>query len=364
MFSDNPKAVVDLSFVGTLTLVFINGASPLVQVCVARYGLRQVIIVGTLFVTIALEMAGFSYEIWHLYLSQGILFGLGASCLYVTVMSVTPQWFTKNRGVALGIVASGSGIGGLVMPFIVTPINRTLGPGWTYRILGFICLACDAVACIFVKERKSNVPKKTKLSQIIRFDVLKNVNFLIFCIGSDVALFGYFIPFFFVPANATYLGLSDSQGSSMIAVVSAMNFIGRFVAGFMADRIGRLNSNILFTLLAAISCLLIWTFSFSYGSLMAFSVVFGFACGSYFALMSPISASILGMEKFPSGLSLLLLFNMIPVFGANIASAIESGAHSRPFLSYKLFSGVAFLVGTIILIVLKLRLNKNPFAKV
>jgi MFS family permease len=221
LFSDNPQALVDLSFVGTLALIFINGGSPIVQVCVARYGLRPVMITGTLFITLSLEMAGFatqvktrnisisnclinvfqSFKVWHLYLTQGILFGMGASCMYVTVMAVTPQWFTKNRGIALGIVAGGSGVGGLIVPFIVTPINRSLGSGWTYRILGFICLACDIIACVFVRERIPRPREKKKLSEIVHFDVLKNINFLIFCVGSDIALFGYFVPLFFVPGE-------------------------------------------------------------------------------------------------------------------------------------------------------------------
>ncbi|KAG2212863.1 hypothetical protein INT46_009655 [Mucor plumbeus] len=356
--------VVSSCFVGTLALVFINGSSPIVQFFVARYGLRPVMIVGTLFITIALEMAGFATEIWHLYLTQGILFGMGASCLYGTVMAVTPQWFTKNRGVALGIVAGGSGIGGLVVPFIVTPLNRNLGSAWTYRILGFICLFCDIIACIFVKERIVRKKEKKSFSQIINFGVLKNTDFLIFSIASDIGLFGYFVPFFFLPSYATELGMSDSQGSSMIAVCSAMNFIGRLAAGALADRVGRLNSNIIFTLLTAISCLLIWTFAFDYASLMGFSAVFGFGCGSYFALMSPIAASLLGMELFPSGLSLLLFLNMIPVFGSNIASAIEAGVSSAPYFSYKMFAGVAWLVGALLLIFLKFKINRNPFVKI
>ncbi|KAG1106521.1 hypothetical protein G6F42_016719 [Rhizopus arrhizus] len=231
MFADNAKALVDLSFVGTLALVFVNGSSPVVQYFVARFGLRPIMIVGTLFITIALEMAGFASQIWHLYLTQGILFGVGASCMYGTVLSVAPQWFTKNRGVALGIVASGSGIGGLIVPFIVTPLNSSLGPGWTYRILGFICMFCDIIACICVKERIVRKKEKKNFFKIIDFGVLKNTNFLLFIIASDIALLGYFVPFFFLPAYATQLGLSDSQGSSLIAVCSAMNFVGRLASG-------------------------------------------------------------------------------------------------------------------------------------
>jgi MFS family permease len=365
MFQNVPNAALNLSFVGSLAMICLNSVSPIVQICVSRFGIKPVLITGTILVALGLEMAGFSTQIWHLYLTQGFIFGIGASCIYVAIMGVAPQWFTKRRGLALGIIASGSGIGGIIIPFIMTPINSSLGHGWTYRILGFVCLACDAVACLTVKERNPPaVRNRKKLSQIIDFSVLKDVKFVLFCIASNIGLFGYFVPYFFLPSYATYLGLSDSHGSALIAVSSACNFVGRVITGFMADRFGKINTNLLFTIITSISCLLIWTFAFSYGSLMAFATVFGLTSGSYFALISPITAYILGMERFPSGLSLLLVTNVIPVFGSNIASAIESGVSSAPFFSYKMFAGVAYLVAAIFLTILKLTINRNIFAKV
>ncbi|KAF1800813.1 major facilitator superfamily domain-containing protein [Mucor lusitanicus] len=365
MFNNVANATVNLSFVGTLAMVCLNSVSPIVQICVSMFGIRYVLIAGTIFVALGLEMAGFSTQIWHLYLTQGVVFGIGASCIYVAIMGVAPQWFGRRRGLALGIIASGSGIGGLVIPFVMTAINSSLGFGWTYRILGFICLFCDVVACLTVKERKpSAIRNRKKLSQIVNFSVLKDTNFVIFCIASNVGLFGYFVPYFFLPSYASYLGLDESKGSALVAVSSACNFVGRVITGILADRIGKVNTNLIFTLITALSCLLIWTFASNYGTLMAFSTVFGLTSGSYFALISPITAYLLGMDRFPSGLSLLLVTNVIPVFGSNIASAIEAGVSSEPFFSYKMFSGVAYLVATITLVVLKLRLNRNPFAKV
>lgn len=45
-------------------------------------------------------------------------------------MGIAPLWFNKRRGLALGLAASGSGIGGLVLPFVITPLNNNLGVGW------------------------------------------------------------------------------------------------------------------------------------------------------------------------------------------------------------------------------------------
>lgn len=63
LFADNPSALVDLSFVGTLAIIFVNGCSPIVQVCVARFGLRSVMIVGACFQVIALELSSLSTQV-------------------------------------------------------------------------------------------------------------------------------------------------------------------------------------------------------------------------------------------------------------------------------------------------------------
>ncbi|KAG1088056.1 hypothetical protein G6F39_011748 [Rhizopus arrhizus] len=364
VFTNVPKASLNLSFVGTFSLIFLNIVGPIAQILVSMLGIRVVLIIGSLFIAIALEMASLSSQIWHLYLSQGILFGAGASFIYMSIMGVAPQWFHKRRGLALGMVASGSGIGGLVVPLIMNSINTSLGPGWTYRILGFICLLCDIVACILVRPRTPPSKTRKRLSEIVDFNVLKNINYLLFCIGANLGLFGYFVPYFFLPSYATYVGLTDTQGSALITVSSAGNFVGRITIGFLSDKIGKINCNLIFMTITSLSSFLIWTFSNSYGSLVAFSVVFGLTSGAYHAQLSPITASILGMKQFPSGLSLLLLTNVIPVFGPTIASAIEGSVSSTPFFSYKMFTGLAYILGAFFILILRLRLSRNVFVKV
>lgn len=45
-------------------------------------------------------------------------------------MSISPQWFEKRRGLAMGVMVSGSGLGGLVTPFIMNELNENLGGAW------------------------------------------------------------------------------------------------------------------------------------------------------------------------------------------------------------------------------------------
>ncbi|KAI8147417.1 major facilitator superfamily domain-containing protein [Fennellomyces sp. T-0311] len=379
VFSHIPDAQLQLSFAGTIMELFVDLMGPLFQIISARYGVRAVLILGSFLGVLGLEMAGFTTQIWHLYLTQGVLFGSGASFMYVAAMSVPAQWFNRRRGLGLGLVSSGSGVGGLVLPFVMTALNNKLGAAWTYRIMGFLVLGMNVFTCLLVKEKyprhkkykandesgeKQPTPHQPTLREIFNWNVLKDINYLLWVIGSMIALMGFFVPFFFLPSYARYLGLSSANGTALIAVMSAGNCVGRVAVGYIGDRIGRLNADIVFTFISGISALTIWVFANNYGTLMAFAAVFGLVCSSYVALLSPITATILGIDRFPTGLSILLLSNMVSVFGPSIASAIESRIDAEPYLTYKVFTGVTYIVGGFILIALKLRMTRSLTAKI
>lgn len=115
-------------------------------------------------------------------------------------MGIAPQWFDKRRGLALGMATSGSGIGGLVMPFIMNPLLERLGAPWCYRILGFISLAVGLFASIFIQERYPSHQRK-KFSELLNFAVLREPNFVIWNIACDLCLLGYMVPFYLLPSK-------------------------------------------------------------------------------------------------------------------------------------------------------------------
>lgn len=68
-------------------------------------------------------MVGFKYVLW--YSSKKLII-----CSLQSAVGITTQWFNRRRGFAMRLASSGSGIGGLVLPFILTPLNNSLGIGW------------------------------------------------------------------------------------------------------------------------------------------------------------------------------------------------------------------------------------------
>ncbi|KAL4210827.1 MFS general substrate transporter [Rhizopus microsporus] len=357
--------ITALSFVGTLGMSFFGLMGPITPVLMSLIGTRWVLFIATICLTAGLVLASFAQQVWQLYITQSVMHGIGAALLYIVSMSISPQWFVRRRGFAMGIMVSGSGLGGLIMPFIMTHLNESLGGTWCYRILGIITFVISLTSTLLLKE-SPHMPKtkKKSLKEMVDTSVCKDVNFIIWCISGNLSMLGYFIPAFYLPSHATKIGLRPSQGSILVAAFSAVNVIGRIISGYLGDHVGVININMLFLFACGLSSLVIWLLANSFATLLIFILVYGFMSGSVFSLLAPITVSITGIERYPSGVCLYLFFMTAARFGPSLAGAIQTATNKNSFLSQELFTGLAFILSALITLVLKYNMNNKLLAKI
>ncbi|KAG2221908.1 hypothetical protein INT45_013244, partial [Circinella minor] len=289
VFGDTDRNQVLVSFVGTLCYFISDVFTPIACMLESFIGTQKALLFGTFLVGGGLLVSGSATEIWHLYLSHGVCFGLGSSIMYIITMTTTTEWFQRGgkASTATGIVTSSIGLSGLITPMIMTASNSKLGVGWTFRILGIAFFVANLITTILVKPKISKENKKSKknnVGDVIQWDLLKHANLQIFIISAFFQVLCVFVPYFFLPSYATYLGLSTTQGSYLVSVTAAMSCLGRISVGIIADRIGNLNASIIFSLLGGLSSLCIWIFAYSYPILMIYSIAFGFFGGSYYTI--------------------------------------------------------------------------------
>lgn len=67
--------------------------------------------------------------------------------------AVPAQYFTKRRGLATGLMFAGSGFGGAANSFMVDALLKSLGPAWTFRVVGLTTIVTCAPAAWLLKER-------------------------------------------------------------------------------------------------------------------------------------------------------------------------------------------------------------------
>jgi len=118
--------------------------SPLATVCARKFGTQISLFIGIVLETGGLLGASFASEIWHLFLSQGLAFGLGMGFLFVVSVGIVPQWFSKRRSFANSIAAAGSGIGGLTYSLASQAMIQSIGLRWAFRVLAILAFAVSS----------------------------------------------------------------------------------------------------------------------------------------------------------------------------------------------------------------------------
>jgi MFS family permease len=142
--------------------------APLVGGMVDRFGPRRVILVGLVFVGVGLALCSVTTTWWNYYIFFGVITAMGVGAIgWVPNTTTIQQWFKAKRGLAIGLISSGIGIGILVcIPLIQHLISR-LGWRMAYRLMACsIPLIVAPMAIAFLKRSpQTGVPLETDLSE-------------------------------------------------------------------------------------------------------------------------------------------------------------------------------------------------------
>src|SRR5690349_10357460 len=103
-------------------------------------------------------MLSSSTQYYQILLSQALLSSMGSGAVFTASLTSTTSWFRKKRGTVFGIVNSGSSAGGIVLPIMLSRLFKTIGFGWTLRVVGFMFLAFMAISCVLIKSRTPPKP--------------------------------------------------------------------------------------------------------------------------------------------------------------------------------------------------------------
>ncbi|KAL2785296.1 major facilitator superfamily domain-containing protein [Aspergillus keveii] len=334
---------LDYAFVGSLSLTATCMVSPIATAVTHRFGIRKTMLIGTILETASLLCASAASRIWHLFLTQGVLFGVGMGMLFIPVASVVPQWFTTKRSLAAGISVSGAGIGGLVYSLATEAAIRNLGLAWTFRVLGILAFTVNTTCVLLIKDRnhrRSNRAcqhnqertDKSKPNVAMDLGLFRNGNFLLLIGFGVFTIFGYFILIFSLAHYGTEIGLTPSHAS----LISALDSVGRVtIAGVT-------------TFLAGVICLSVWVNAQNFGVLIFFAIAAGLVAGNFWATIAPLVAEVLGIEKVPSGMNLVWLSIVVPsTFSQPIALVLTEATGS--FLASQLFVGFMYIAASVCL---------------
>ncbi|RPB29202.1 MFS general substrate transporter [Terfezia boudieri ATCC MYA-4762] len=357
------------AFIGGLSVSTSMTVGPAVAFLYRRgYTTQHIMLLGIVFQLSSL--LGSSWAVTSLpglFLTQGVLSGLGIGFLFTSSVGTISQWFLAKRSVANGIATAGSGVGGLCFSIGLNKVIDTLDVAWSFRITAIVVTVINLLATWLIRDRNLHINPTNRSFDI---GLIKRVpNFALVLLWGFFSLLGYMVILFSLPDYSRSMGLTPSQGSIAAAMLSVGMTFGRPCIGLLSDIYGRINISALMTLLSAITVFALWVPSAEagFGLCVVFALLNGAVCGTFWTTISPVTTEIMGLKELPSALSVVWLSTLLPTtFSEVVALALrrpelvnvraKEGFMGAAYIYPQVWSGIMFLMASGMMWVLRARL--------
>ncbi|KAH7088982.1 major facilitator superfamily domain-containing protein [Paraphoma chrysanthemicola] len=307
-----------------------------------------------------LMMVSLCDKYWQFMLAQGVLMGSAVAFLQFPAFAVVSQYFDKRRAAAIGIIASGSSVGGIIFPLVLSKLlnGTSIGFGWSMRIVGFIILPFMLFPCFFISPR---VPSRN--TNFFIGAAWRDSRYVILVVALFFMMMGMWTPVFYIPTYAVSQGMSVGLAANLLAIINATSTFGRIIPGILADKLGRLNT---FAFAGVGTGIMVFCINEpkTNAAIIVYSGFFGFISGT---IISSASAAISLCTKDPRNLGTYMGMGMgLSACAVLIGPPVNGALISRygSFTQVGIFSGVVSLTGGLIALSSKLVSPEGIFGKI
>ncbi|KAL7952810.1 major facilitator superfamily domain-containing protein [Trichoderma compactum] len=341
-----------ISWIPSLLIAIVMGLGPFVGTLYDHFGPRWLLLIGSILHIFGVMMASLGTEYYQILLAQGVCSAIGISGIFQPAVTATLGWFNHRRGAAIGVLFTGSSIGGIIFPIMISHLIRELGFGWAMRISAFLMLFLLILANLTVRAYVPPHPHEVTRAELLK--PLTEIDFLLLIAGFFCFSYGFFATITYLPVQALNAGMNADLVQYLLPILNAGSLLGRLSAGVVGDKIGRFNVFIVVCFLSGIWVLALWLPDSNDPALIAFAVLFGFFSGAYVSLITPMVAQIAPLRElgFRSG---IVQFS-IAIGGLTtnpINGAILDGAGG--WVGLRVFSGVFCLAGAAFVFAARIR---------
>ncbi|XP_075034058.1 monocarboxylate transporter 7 [Mixophyes fleayi] len=289
-----------ISWILSICVFVLTFTAPLSTVLSNRFGHRPVVMVGGFLISLGMIMASFARNVVEMYVTIGVVSGLGFCLSFLPTVTILSQYFDKRRSLVTAIASTGECFAVFAFAPAITALNDQVG--WRYCLLTVGALQLNIVVCgallrpIVIKPQEEakepskpenlettymleneqtltsldsidsgvevstspkNVPVNVKLDKrtevvidkkekveldkrkippLLDFSVLRNSSFICYALFGLFATLGFFAPSLYIIPLSLSLGIEKDKSAYMLSAMAIAEVFGRIGAGWILNK--------------------------------------------------------------------------------------------------------------------------------
>jgi MFS family permease len=334
--------------------------APFLGALVDRRSVRSLMLVALGALALGLVALSQARALWQVWLVFGTLLPVGNLLLgQLPTAALVTRWFSRLRGRAMGIAATGTSLGGFVLPVLLTSLIERFG--WRHALamlgVGAFVLVAPLVHRLVVDHPADRGlhpdgdavaaarPSNAAGSHGGLAEILRERAFWCETLAIGLGLFVYlgFLSNLYPHALAT--GQEPARAAALMSVVALCSVAGKLGFGTVADRMDLRRTMWLAFALMGVGTLVL-SQAASYAALVAGAVLFGLAAGGLLPVWGAMVARSFGPERFGRALGAMnLAMAPLTLLSAPYAGYLfdRMGSYEWAFASYAAVLTIAVL---------------------
>ncbi|XP_021431761.1 monocarboxylate transporter 6 isoform X1 [Oncorhynchus mykiss] len=332
----------ETSWVPSIMTSVLHAGGPFCSVLVERFGCRATVMLGGVLSGLGMVASSFTHTITELYVTAGIITGLGFCFSFQPAVTILGHYFVRRRAFANAMSSTGTALGLCTLPLLGNYLHTELGWRGSFLVLGAVLLNCCVCGAVMrplggprhrgqplinhrplqLKEEKLKGRMRalwaglmTALRRHMAFDLLcNNLRYRMYAVGITWMMLGFVVPLIYLVPYATAHDMEQSQAALLLSILGIVNIVVRPPIGllfslpwFKGCHTYVFSAALLVNGLSNSICCI----DASFPVLLAYVVTYGLSMSVVGSLMFTVLMDTLDMSRFPAALGLLAIMESV-----------------------------------------------------
>lgn len=312
-----------------------------------RFGPKKVIFVGGALFGTGMIASSFANGIRALLVTYGLMCGLGLGMAYGCTISSCVKFFPDKRGLIGGITTAVYGFSSVILPPVVTTIVQRASVTTAFRYVGMAFLGIMTICSLIVEQCPAGfVPEgwtppaaAAKKQASLDLDWRGMLRSPVFYVMLVLLMCGAFSGMMIISQASAVasgmLGMTAAAAGVVVSVLALFNACGRLLAGYISDRIGRINTLLISCILSFMGLLLLAFVGSRMPAFYGGIALTGLSFGAFMGVYPGFTADQFGAKNNSVNYGIMFIgFALAGLFGPMIMKNIyaSAGSYNRAFL--------------------------------